>query len=249
MDINNGQDNTTEGNTMAGQHSSKQYDQDLEWIRSKVLLMGGLVEDQFRDAMISLENSDDVLADKVIKGDEKVNRQEVELDHSLTELIVRRQPAANDLRNVTATGKVITDLERIGDEATKIARSAKSIRSRELLLPNHYQTVAAMSQTASRMLREALDAYARMDRDQAIRLMALDSVIDHEFHDMMKDLIKYMSDEPGTVAAGLDILWAAKAIERIGDHATNIGEYVIYVVDGEDIRHTDYRLQFHGTII
>ena len=238
-----------DGKQMSGMHSSKQYDQDLEWIRSKVLLMGGLVEDQFRDAMIALEKGDEVLADRVIKGDEKVNRQEVELDHSLTELIVRRQPAANDLRNVTATGKVITDLERIGDEATKIARSAKNIRSRELLLPHHYQTLAGMSQTARRMLREALDAYARMDREQAIALMALDAVIDREFHDMMRDLIEYMSAEPGSVAAGLDILWAAKAIERIGDHATNIGEYVIYVVDGEDIRHTDYRLQFQGTMI
>lgn len=241
--------NEQDEKTMPGLHSSKQYDQDLEWIRSKVLLMGGLVEDQFRDAITALEKSDEALADRVIKGDEKVNKQEVELDHALTELIVRRQPAANDLRNVTATGKVITDLERIGDEATKIARSAKSIRSRELLSPHHYQTLAGMSQTAARMLREALDAYARMDREKAIRLMALDAVIDREFHDMMKELIRYMSDEPGTVAAGLDILWAAKAIERIGDHATNIGEYVIYVVDGLDIRHTDYRLQFQGAMI
>lgn len=246
----NFKDNNGQGEkTMSGLHSSRQYDQDLEWVRSKVLLMGGLVEDQFRDAMVALEKGDEALADRVIAGDEKVNRQEVELDHALTELIVRRQPAANDLRNVTATGKVITDLERIGDEATKIARSAKNIRSRELLLPNHYQTLSGMSQTARRMLRESLDAYARMDREQAISLMALDAVIDREFHDMMKELIRYMSDEPGTVAAGLDILWAAKAIERIGDHATNIGEYVIYVVDGEDIRHTDYRLQFQGSMI
>lgn len=205
-----------DGKQMSGMHSSKQYDQDLEWIRSKVLLMAVWWKTSSGDAMIALEKGDEVLADRVIKGDEKVNRQEVELDHSLTELIVRRQPAANDLRNVTATGKVITDLERIGDEATKIARSAKNIRSRELLLPHHYQTLAGMSQTARRMLREALDAYARMDREQAIALMALDAVIDREFHDMMRDLIEYMSAEPGTVAAGLDILWLPRRLSASG---------------------------------
>ncbi len=229
-------------------HSSRQYDQDLEWIRSKVLLMGGLVEDQFRDAVTSLEKNDAELAVRVVAGDEKVNRQEVELDRACTELIVRRQPAANDLRNVMATVKVITDLERIGDEATKIARSAKNVHLRERLQPCHYDTVSVMAKTAKYMLHEALDAYARMERDTAVSLMASDAVIDREFRDMMKELIRYMSDEPGTVAAGLEMLRAAKAIERIGDHATNIAEYVIYVVEGRDVRHTDYHLQYPGTM-
>ncbi len=237
-----------ENPVFSGLHSSKQYDQDLEWIRSKVLLMGGLVENQFRDAIHALEKGDAGLAEKVVAGDMQVNRQEVELDHACAQLIVRRQPAANDLRNVVATMKVISDLERMGDEATKIARVAKNIRACDLLLPAHYEAVVNMSRTAKRMMHDALDAYARMDTAGATGLMAMDDVVDGEFHDIMCALIRYMRNDPDTVEVGIDLLRAAKAIERIGDHATNIAEFIIYVVEGKDIRHTDYRLLSGSTL-
>ena len=237
-----------ENPVFSGLHSSKQYDQDLEWIRSKVLLMGGLVENQFRDAIVALEKGDVALAKKVMAGDAQVNRQEVELDHACAQLIVRRQPAANDLRNVMATVKVISDLERMGDEATKIARSVGYIVSRDLLTPDHYHAVINMSHTAKHMMHEALDAYARMDTAKAAALIATDDVVDTEFHDIMCELIRYMRSEPESVEAGVNLLRTAKAIERIGDHATNIAEFIIYVVDGKDVRHTDYRLPADSTL-
>lgn len=225
---------------MAQEHLSKQYDQDLETIRSRVLLMGGLVETQFREAMESLHEGDVPLAEKVLQSDVEVNRLDVSLGNACTQLIVRRQPAANDLRTVMATTKIITDLERIGDEATKIARSAKNLQSRDVLVVNHYSAIQAIAETAAGMLHDALDAFARLDRELAIRLIGRDALIDHEFHVMMRDLIDGMKQEPLTVSASLDLLWIAKAIERIGDHSTNVAEQVIYIVEGKDIRHTDY---------
>ncbi len=221
-------------------HSSKQYDLDLEAIRSKVLLMGGLVESQFHDAMTCFRTGNAVQAEQVIKADENVNRMEVTLDDTCSHLIVKRQPAANDLRTVMATIKVITDLERIGDEATKIARAAKTIQERGVATVNHYETVRVIANSASDMLHDALDAFARLDEKQATRLIAQDKLIDHEFRSIMRNLITFMMEDPRTISAALDTLWVAKAIERIGDHAKNIAEYVIYVVEGKDIRHTDY---------
>lgn len=225
---------------MPTEHSSKQYDLDLEAIRSKVLLMGGLVEKQFRDAMVSFRAIDIARAEEVIKADEEVNRLEVALDDICSHLIVKRQPAANDLRTVMATIKVITDLERIGDEATKIARAAKTLQERGVATVNHYETVRVIANSAGEMLHDALDAFARLDEKQATELIAHDEVIDHEFRTIMRNLITFMMEDPRTISAALDTLWVAKAIERIGDHAKNIAEYVIYVVEGKDIRHTDY---------
>ena len=225
---------------MSGEHSSKQYDTDLETIRSRVLLMGGLVESQLRDAMMSFRTGDIELARAVIKGDENVNRLEVQLDDSCSHLIVRRQPTANDLRTVMATIKVITDLERIGDEATKIARAAVAMHDRGVGLVNHFETVRVIATGAADMLHDALDAFARLDPAHATRLIAQDAVIDHEFRSIMRSLITFMMEDPRTISAALDTLWVAKAIERIGDHAKNIAEYVIFIVEGKDIRHTDY---------
>jgi phosphate transport system protein len=225
---------------MTGEHSSKQYDMDLEAIRSKVLLMGGLVESQFHDAMVCFRTGNAELAKQVIKGDENVNRLEVTLDDTCSHLIVRRQPAANDLRTVMATIKVITDLERIGDEATKIARMAENLEDRGMAIINHYETVRVIANSAGYMLHDALDAFARLDEKQALKLIAQDENIDHEFRSIMRSLITFMMEDPRTISAALDTLWVAKAIERIGDHAKNIAEYVIYVVEGKDIRHTDY---------
>jgi len=225
---------------MPGEHSSKQYDLDLEGIRSKVLTMGGLVESQFQDAMACFRTGDAERAEQVIKADEGVNRLEVSLDDTCSHLIVKRQPTANDLRTVMATVKVITDLERIGDEATKIARAAKNIQGRGVTTINHYETVRVIATVASDMLHDALDSFARLDEKQALKLIAQDEVVDHEFRSIMRNLITFMMEDPRTISAALDTLWVAKAIERIGDHAKNIAEYVIYVVEGKDIRHTDY---------
>lgn len=227
-------------------HSSKQYDQDLEEIRSKVLLMGGLVENRFRDAMASFRSGNAARAERVIKADEEVNRFEVTLDDDCSHLILRRQPAANDLRTVMATIKLITDLERIGDETTKIARSARTITERSVSAINHYEIVRVIAGRAQDMLHDALDAYARLDDVQAARLIVQDQLIDHDFRYIMRTLITHMMEDPRTISAALDTLWVAKAIERIGDHVKNISEYVIYVVGGKDIRHTDYPASIPG---
>ena len=223
---------------MIGEHSSKQYDNELEAIRSKVLLMGGIVETQFLDAMTCFRIGNMERADRVIAEDDEVNQLEVSLDDACSHLIVRRQPTANDLRTVMATIKVITDLERIGDEASKIARTAKSLHGRGAVGISHYEMVRSISTATSDMLHDALDAFARLDGKQALQLIAQDAVVDHEFRMIMRNLITFMMEDPRTISSALDTLWVAKAIERIGDHAKNIAEYVIYVVEGKDIRHT-----------
>lgn len=226
---------------MPGDHSSRQYDMDLESIRSKVLLMGGMVESQFHDAVSAFRTGNIVQADQVIKNDENVNRMEVSLDDTCSHLIVKRQPAANDLRTVMATLKVITDLERIGDESTKIARTAKSLQEKNTSgVLNHYEAIRVISSSTAELLHDALDAFARLDEKQAAKIIAQDDVIDHEFRSIMRSMITFMMEDPRTISGALETLWAAKAIERIGDHAKNIAEYVIYVVEGKDIRHTQY---------
>ena len=222
---------------MIGEHSSKQYDHELETIRSKVLLMGGIVETQFSEAMNCFRVGNPDRADQVIVNDDEVNQLEVALDDACSHLIVRRQPTANDLRTVMATIKVITDLERIGDEASKIARTSKSLHGRGVPGLNHFEMVRTIATTASDMLHDSLDAFARLDGTQARQLIAQDAVVDHEFKSIMRNLITFMMEDPRTISSALDTLWVAKAIERIGDHAKNIAEYVIYVVEGKDIRH------------
>ena len=223
---------------MIGEHSSKQYDHELETIRSKVLLMGGLVESQVLDAMNCFRTGNEEAADRVIAQDDEVNQLEVALDDACSHLIVRRQPTANDLRTVMATIKVITDLERVGDEASKIARTSKSLHGRGVPALNHYEMVRTIAGATTDMLHDALDAFARLDGKQALQLIAQDAVVDHEFKSIMRNLITFMMEDPRTISAALDTLWVAKAIERIGDHAKNIAEYVIYVVEGKDIRHS-----------
>lgn len=227
---------------MLGEHSSKQYDNDLETIRSKVLLMGGLVESHFHDAMACFRNGDIAQAQAVIKADEEVNRLEVALDDMCSHLIVKRQPAANDLRTVMATGKVITDLERIGDESTKIARIARDAhsKSKNIAIFSGYETVRVLANSVAEMLHQSLDAFARLDDQKALKLIAHDEVIDNDFRSIMRNLITFMMEDPTTISSSLDALWVAKAIERIGDHAKNIAEHTVYIVAGKDIRHSDY---------
>ncbi|PUA19259.1 phosphate signaling complex protein PhoU [Glaciimonas sp. PCH181] len=225
---------------MTGEHSSKQYDSDLETIRSKVLLMGGLVERQFQEAMNVFRNGNIAAGERVIKDDDEVNTLEVELDNACSHLIVRRQPTANDLRTVMATIKVITDLERVGDEAAKIARTAIHLHQRGIGSIDHIEMVRVIAAAAADLLHDALDALARLDEKQAIQLISHDAIIDRDFRSIMRNVITYMMEDPRTISALMDTLWVAKAIERIGDHAKNIAEYVIYIVEGKDIRHTDY---------
>jgi phosphate transport system protein len=224
------------------EHSSKQYELDLEGIRSRVLQMGGMVEKQFHDAMICFRSLNVQEAERIIAADIEVNQMEVALDDACSHLIVKRQPAANDLRTVMATIKVITDLERIGDEATKIARAASAIHQRGLVPIAHEDIVRVMAASASRQLHDALDAFARMDQKQATRLIVADEEIDHEYRAVMRNAVTFMMEDPRTISSTLDTVWVAKAIERIGDHAKNIAEYVIYIVEGKDIRHTDYAI-------
>jgi phosphate transport system protein len=223
---------------MTGEHSSKQYDHELEAIRSKVLLMGGMVETAFDEALECFRVGDAARAERVILDDQAVNQLEVQLDDACSHLIVRRQPTANDLRTVMATIKVITDLERIGDEASKIARTAKNLHERGGVGVSHYDMVRTIAKGTVDLLHNALDAFARLDGRQALELIAADEVIDHEFRTILRNLITFMMEDPRTISSALDTLWVAKAIERIGDHAKNIAEYVIYVVEGRDIRHS-----------
>ncbi|WP_305824683.1 phosphate signaling complex protein PhoU [Massilia brevitalea] len=223
---------------MIGEHSSKQYDQELEGIRSKVLLMGGMVETQFEEALNCFRVDDAAKADKVMADDHAVNQLEVQLDDACSHLIVKRQPTANDLRTVMATIKVITDLERIGDESSKIARTAKSLHGRGTTGFAHYDMIRTIGKATSDLLHDALDAFARLDGKQALQIIAADEIVDHEFRTILRNLITFMMEDPRTISSALDTLWVAKAIERIGDHAKNIAEYVIYVVEGRDIRHS-----------
>ncbi len=226
---------------MANVHSSKQYEEELETIRSKVLQMGGLVENQFRDAMTCFRTGDAQLADRVMADDDEVNQLEVMLDDICSHVIVKRQPTANDLRTVMATIKAITDLERIGDESTKIARISKSLHERGTVGElQHFDTVRVIAERAADLLHEALDAFARLDKMQAVLLIGQDKLVDHEFRSILRNVITFMMEDPRTISTALDTLWVAKAIERIGDHSKNIAEYVIYIVEGKDIRHTDY---------
>jgi phosphate transport system protein len=223
----------------ASEHASKQYDLDLDSIRSRVLQMGGLVESQIRRALDALASGDRALIDEVITTDHRVNGMEVALDGDCSQVIVRRQPAANDLRMILAITKTVTDLERMGDEAQKIARMARSIHERGAGQLPHMLDVRHAAEVALSMLRRALDAFARLDVATAAEVIRDDAAIDSEFQSLLRQLITYMMEDPRTISTALDIVWVAKAIERIGDHAKNMAEYVIYIVKGTDIRHTD----------
>jgi len=226
---------------MTDEHSSRQYDTDLEAMRSKVLLMGGLVENQFHDSISAYRVGNVELASSVIAADASVNQLEIDLDDACRHLILKRQPAANDLRTVMATVKVITDLERIGDESSKIARIAQGKdHQRTVLIFNDYDSIRGLASQVGNMLHESLDSLARLDHKQAIKLIARDTLIDQDFRAVMRNLITYMMEDPRTISAALDALWVAKAIERVGDHAKNIAEHVIFIVEGKDIRHSDY---------
>lgn len=218
------------------EHTSKQFDAELEAVRSRVLQMGGLVEEQIVNAMEGLATGDMPLIEQVIAGDHRVNSMEVELDEACSHIIAKRQPAAVDLRLIIAVIKTITDLERIGDEAEKIARMSKLIHTAERMhLPRI--ELRHVGQLAVGMLRNALDAFARLDSKSAADVVGQDRMVDDEFRSILRQLITFMMEDPRTITRALEILFIAKALERIGDHSKNMAEYVVYMVEGRDVRH------------
>jgi phosphate transport system protein len=218
-------------------HSSKQYDHELESIRSRILEMGGLVETQLKLAIEAYDNNDLARADEAIASDRRVNELQIELDRAVNNVIARRQPTASDLRLIMGVSKAINDLERIGDESTKIARVVHWVRHKEAQIPR-LADLDACAAIVGVMLRGALDAFARLDGLAAVNIIRDDQGVDERFRAVIRQLIKLMTEDARTISAGIDVIWAAKAIERIGDHAKNIAEHVIYVAQGEDIRHT-----------
>jgi phosphate transport system protein len=223
---------------MQSEHTSKQYDAELESVRAKVLQMGGLVEQQIAQALDALVTANPKLADEVISNDHRVNALEVSVDEDCSHIIARRQPAAGDLRMIMMVVKTITDLERIGDEATKIARVAQKIYESDRMYSPRFTEIKNMTAMTREMLRTSLDAFARLDVTKTVEVARQDEQVDEQFRAVMRQLITFMLEDPRTISMSLEVLFVAKAIERIGDHAKNIAEYVVYMVKGKDVRHT-----------
>jgi phosphate transport system protein len=223
---------------MPDKHLSTQFDSELNGVSSRVMELGGLVESQIRQAVYALAQFNADAATQVLETEHKVNAMEVDIDRELSSIIARRQPTARDLRLLMAISKTTANLERVGDEAAKIARMVRSIidSGSARTLPSSELRVAA--DLASGLLRKALDAFARLDTAAAVSILKEDDLIDKEFDGFVRKLITYMMEDPRTISSSLDLLFLAKALERIGDHAKNIAEFIIYVVKGADVRHS-----------
>lgn len=223
---------------MPQEHTYRQFDTDLENMRARVLQMGGLVEQQISQAIEALINADFVLAEQIVNNDHQVNALEVGIDEDCAQIIARRQPTASDLRMVMTVVKTITDLERIGDEAAKIARMVKEIHQSGRMTQPKFNQIQFMSEIVLDMLHRALDGFARLDVSSAAHIARQDIEVDEEYHLVLRNLITYMMEDPRTISTFIDIMFVAKAIERMGDHAKNMSEYVVYMVKGKDVRHT-----------
>ncbi|MDD5323981.1 MAG: phosphate signaling complex protein PhoU [Polaromonas sp.] len=223
---------------MSENHLSSQFDSELNDVSSRVMEMGGLVESQLRLAIYALSQFSTESASQVIDTEMRVNTMEIDIDRELSSIIARRQPTARDLRLLIAISKTTANLERAGDEADKIARMVKSIieSGEARALPSSELRIAG--ELASGLLRKALDAFARLDTAAAVSILKEDNQIDQEFDGFVRKLITYMMEDPRTISASLDLLFVAKAIERVGDHAKNIAEFIIYIVKGADVRHS-----------
>ncbi len=224
---------------MSDKHLSTQFDAELSGISTRVLQMGGLVESQVAQAVFALANFDAQAAEQVIRQEHSVNALEVQIDSDLSSIIARRQPTARDLRLLIAISKTIANLERIGDEAAKIARMVLRLlaagMSTRMRLP--VADLSHESELATLQLRKALDAFARLDTEAALEVLKHDDQIDQEFEGLLRKLITYMMEDPRTISAAIDLVFVAKAIERVGDHAKNLAEVIIYIVKGTDVRH------------
>ena len=223
---------------MPEKHLSTQFDSELNSVSSRVMELGGLVESQIRQAIYALSQFSMEAVEQVASIEQRVNAMEVEIDHELSSIIARRQPTARDLRLLIAFSKATANLERMGDEAHKMARMVKSIieSGAARSLPSSDLRMAA--DLASGLLRKALDAFARLDTKAALDILKEDDLIDKEFDGFVRKLVTYMMEDPRTISASLDLLFLAKAIERIGDHSKNVAELIIYLVKGTDVRHT-----------
>jgi len=223
-------------NINVGRHISGQFNEDLERVINHVMSMGGLVEKQLKDAIDAMIEGDEALADNVLKNDYQINNLEVNIDDECTRIIAKRQPAAGDLRLIMAIIKTITDLERIGDEAEKIAKVAResfSKEQRDLLL-----NLENLGRSVSTVLNNTLDAFTRMDAGAAIKVHQSDDKIDREYEALIRQLMTYMMEDPRSIPQIMSVIWSARALERIGDRCQNICEYIIYFVKGKVVRHT-----------
>ncbi len=227
--------------TQVTQHISRQFNEELENVRQRVLAMGGTVEEQIASAVAALTNGDSDGADKVIQRDSIVDRYEIEIDEQCTRILAKRQPAAGDLRLVVAVLKTITDLERMGDESEKIARMARHICENEepsRSVKYIYGALQHFGDHVRNILHKALDAFARMDMNAAIEIAKEERKSDAEYEAIARQILTYMFEDPRHITPGLDVMWSARALERIGDHARNICEYIVYMVQGVDVRHS-----------
>jgi phosphate transport system protein len=220
-------------------HLSTQFDAELSEISTRVLEMGGLVESQVAQAIYALTNFSDATASDVLAREEQVNTMEVEIDRALSSILARRQPTARDLRLLIAISKSIANLERVGDEAARVARTVQRLISAgvstRMRLP--VADLKFESELAIAQLRKALDAFARLDVEKALEVLKQDDQIDQEFEGLLRKLITFMMEDPRTISSSIDLVFVAKAIERVGDHAKNLAEQIIYVVKGTDVRH------------
>jgi phosphate transport system protein len=225
---------------MSDKHQSTQFDAELTGVSTRVLEMGGLVESQVSRAIASMTTFDGEGAAAVLREEIRVNRMEVEVDRELSAIIARRQPTARDLRLLIAISKIIANLERVGDEAARIARVVQ--RLIDIGLPGRLRVPVSDLQfeadLAVAQLRKALDAFARLDTVRALEVLKQDDQIDQEFEGLMRKLITYMMEDPRTISSSIDLVFVAKAVERVGDHAKNLAEAIIYIVKGADVRHT-----------
>ena len=224
---------------MPDKHLSTQFDAELSGVSTRVLEMGGLVESQVSRAITALVSIEADLAGQVLRDEERVNRMEVEIDRDLSGIIARRQPTARDLRLLIAISKIIANLERVGDEAARIARVVQRLAA--VGMPGRRLPVGDLQfecELAVAQLRKSLDAFARLDTRMALEVLKHDDQIDQEFEGMMRKLITYMMEDPRTISSSIDLVFVAKAVERVGDHAKNLAEAVIYIVKGADVRHT-----------
>ncbi|MBS0612970.1 MAG: phosphate signaling complex protein PhoU [Proteobacteria bacterium] len=218
-------------------HISRRFNEDLEKVRSQVLQMGGFVEQQLQKAITALVEGDGRLGEAVATEDYKVNGMEVSIDEECSRILATRSPAAGDLRVIVAIIKTITDLERIGDEGEKIGMIASRLASMERP-PDKYRSVKHLGRLVGQMVHDALDAFARMDAQSALRTVRDDKAVDEEYESIQRQCMTFMMEDPRSITRVMEIMWVVRAMERIGDHAKNICEYIIYMVHGTDVRHT-----------
>ena len=223
---------------MSDKHLSTQFDAELSGISGRVLEMGGLVESQVAQALHALTHFNVETATHVLQQEERVNQMEIEIDRDLSAIIARRQPTARDLRLLIAISKTIANLERVGDEAARIARTVQRLIATGVSTRLPVADLGFEADLAIAQLRKALDAFARLDTTKALEVLKQDDQIDQEFDGLLRKLITYMMEDPRTISASIDLIFVAKAIERVGDHAKNLAEAIIYVVKGTDVRHT-----------